>query len=157
MASGPSGDDGKNGSQAKVIRGAMIENLNRPAYLKLSVADKVVYSLLDSGAEITLIPTANSEGMQLEPYTRKVYAANGTEIHIRGVVEFCAYADGMPLQITGLVSDHVSDMILGLDFLCTQAAVWSFDKGAVTIGEVEHKLHARAARKCCRRVYLEMK
>ena len=60
----------------------------------------------------------------------------------------------MPLQITGLVSDHVCDIILGLDFLCAQAAVWNFDKGTVVIDGVEHQLHARAARKWCRCVVL---
>jgi len=116
----------------------------------LTVGDATVYGLLDSGAEITLIPTENSKGMLLEPDTRNVFAANGTDICIR----FCAYADGTPLQITGLVSDHVSDIILGLDFLCAQAAVWNFDRGTVNIGDIEHKLHARAARKWCRRVVL---
>ena len=49
--------------------------------------------------------------------------------NIRSLSEFCACADGTPLQMTSLVSDHVCDIIVGLDFLCVQAAVWNFDKG----------------------------
>ena len=45
-------------------------------------------------------------------------------------------------------------MILGLDFLCDQTAVWNFVQGTVSIAGVEHQLHTRSARTWCRRVVL---
>ena len=74
---------------------------------------------------------------------------------MRGTAEICAHIDGTPIRVIGLVSDHVCDMILGLDFLCDQAAVWNFDKGTVSIAGVEHQLHIRSARTWCRRVVLD--
>jgi hypothetical protein len=123
---GQASEEKKENTQAKVDRGATTDDVCTPAYLKLLIGDTIAYALLDSGAEIKLIPTANSKGMHLEPYACKVYAANGTEICIRCIAEFCAYVDGALLHLTGLVSDHECDVILGLELFMRAGSCLKF-------------------------------
>jgi len=55
--------------------------------------------------------------MKIQWTQRKIWAANGTEIPVNGWVSLTAYVDGSRVEICGLVTDHVSDNFLGLDWL----------------------------------------
>jgi hypothetical protein len=137
-----------------VVRRATVGSVSRPACLELTIGDTVMYGALDSGSEVTLIPTEYSEGMQLELRPHEICAVNGTELSTRGAVEFCAHVGGVPIQIAGFVSDHVHNIVLGLDFIRAHVASWRFSEGIVVINGVEHQLHADSVRKHCRRIVL---
>jgi len=57
----------------------------------------------------------------------------------------------LPLSITGLVSDQVSETILGEDFLNSHAAIWDFANRIVTLDGVGCPLRTRGPRERCRR------
>jgi len=59
------------------------------------------------------------------------------------------------MEINGLVSPHVSEVMLGIDFLQQQGAVWNFRLGEVVLGRYAYKLYSKKRHAWCRRVVLE--
>jgi len=57
--------------------------------------------------------------------------------------------------VTGLVSDHVAEIIIGIDFLRDHSAVWNFRSGEVNIDGYNHQLHSKDRPAWCRRVALQ--
>jgi len=55
--------------------------------------------------------------------------------------------------VTGLVSEHVAEVILGINWLTDNRVIWEFHESRVRIGGVYYKLHRQADDgKWCRRV-----
>ena len=52
----------------------------------------------------------------------------------------------------GLVSEHIQEVNLGLDWLESQGANWSFWEGKMTIGEETHVLLSATRGVFCRRL-----
>jgi len=61
-------------------------------YLRLVVNGKRSKCLLDTGSDVTLLPTSVVTGLMMEPTTRRIRAPNGTAIKVTGTatVEACA-------------------------------------------------------------------
>jgi len=61
-------------------------------YLRLVVNGKPSKCLLDTGSDVTLLPTSVVTGLRMEPTTRRIRAANRTAIEVPGTatVEACA-------------------------------------------------------------------
>jgi hypothetical protein len=112
-------------------------------YLKLSVEGRVVSCLLDTGSEVTLLPVELTANIAVTPSTQKLIAANGTEINVLGSATIEATEGTHSFQITGLVSDHVLDPILGIDFLHAHDALWKFASAEIILEGFHHKLHPR--------------
>ena len=73
---GISGNDRENGRDA--ARGQ--------TYLPLVINGKLSKCLLDTGSDITLLPTSLTAGLRVEPTDRRIRAANGTAIKVTGTV-----------------------------------------------------------------------
>jgi len=56
----------------------------------MSISGVEVFSLLDSGSDVTLRPPAIVKGVQLKPVKQALYAANGTKITVLGEAEVVA-------------------------------------------------------------------
>ena len=66
-------------------------------YLRLVVNGKPSKCLLDTGSDVTLLPTSVVTGLRMEPTTRRIRAANGTAIKVTGTatVEACDHRPGV--------------------------------------------------------------
>jgi hypothetical protein len=126
---------------------------NKP-YLEVVMGSETVLCLLDTGADVSLIPTSKAGGAAVKPTSQKLFAVNGTEISVRGEVEIAASADGVPIRIAGLVSDHVTDVILGIGFLAEHKMLWDFASATVQIAGVSQQMYSKPLRNWCRRVVL---
>jgi len=120
----------------------------------MSISGVEVFGLLDSGSDVTLLPTAIVKGVQLKPVKQALYAANDTKVPVLGEAEVEAYVGKVPIVNVGLVSNHVADLILGVNFLSEHDVVWNFRNGVARIDGVEHSLHVRGHRNWCRRFVL---
>src|SRR5664279_104450 len=138
----------------KTASGATTGGKSKPVYLRMLVKGEEAFALLDSGAEITIIPSDKATGVRLRPTEQKLFAVNNTEIPVRGEADIYADVDGMRVHICGLVTDHITDLILGIDFLDKNDITWSFKEGSIMINDVVMSLHARPGKKRCRRVIL---
>jgi transposase InsO family protein len=137
---------------AKGVCGTSSNTAESPTYLTLKIGGRSVSCLLDTGSEVTLIPSKVAGNAPIKPATQRLFAANGTTINIIGETKLTALIDAETLEISGLVSDHVTEVILGIDFLRRNKAVWDFDHDVVKINGCQHILHSRASKGWCRRI-----
>jgi len=82
-------------------------------------------------------------------------AANGTVIPILGTATILGRVGQKPVTISGLVSEHISDLMLGADWLYQNNVNWDFNRAEVSIdGEVFKLRTKNSGRNYCRRVVL---
>ena len=125
-------------------------------YLKLTILGRSRLCLLDSGSEVTLIPADFIGRRKVQGTHRRISAANGTEIPVKGWVSLPAYIDGVRVEVSGLVTDHVADVYLGHDWLQQNRVHWDFGNGEITLYGRRHRLVAKKSRDSwCRRVVAE--
>jgi len=88
---------------------------------------------------------------------RTLKAANGSEIPIICEVDLNVKIGGYSTQVAGLVSEHIPEPMLGIDFLTKNKVMWDFDKGKIWMAGKPYPLHQRPPDKhtWCRRVMLE--
>jgi len=86
-------------------------------YLRLRINGQLCKCLLDTGCDVTFLPTRITAGVQLEPTTQRLLAANGIAIRVDGRATMEAAAGSQRLTISGLASPHVNEVTLGIDFL----------------------------------------
>jgi len=120
-----------------------VDPVRGQTYLHLVVNGKSSKCLLDTGSDVTLLPTSVVAGLRVESTTRRIRAANGTGIKVIGTATVEAVAGQHHMTITGLVSPHVSEVMLGIGFLKQEKAIRNFDLGEVILSGYRHKLCSR--------------
>ena len=126
----------------------------REAYIELVIAGRTCSCLLDTGSGLTLFPHALVRGLPLDQCVVDLSAANDTSIPILGAVTVTARLQGRDIEIEGLVTYHVDEVILGLDWLQAKGADWSFRTGKLTVDDqVYHLMDGKRA--YCRRLVLQ--
>jgi len=122
-------------------------------YLRVSICGKTHLCLLDTGCEVTRIPAKMVDPRNIRQESQQLLAANGTKIPVMGTTTLDAYVDSHRISIQGLVSRHVTDVMLGADWLKENAAVWDFAADEIVMANTTFRLHARKdKRKWCRGV-----
>jgi hypothetical protein len=80
-----------------------------------------------------------------------VRAANGTQIDLLGETEVTLKLGALNLETRTLVSDHVLEGLLGIDWLSSQGAIWNFIEGCIYIQGTPYHLESRQNDpRCCR-------
>ena len=112
-------------------------------YLPVVFGDLEVNCLIDTGCEVTLFPEGLVDQEIIKPARRRVLAVNGSEIAVLGNATVTVLIGGRRMEIEGLVSGHVSEPILGIDWLVGNDAVWRFREGTLEIRGRKFNLVAR--------------
>ena len=133
------------------VRGTFGASSNFETYLRVSMLGKTVECLLDTGSEVSLLPSKVVGRIALTPTTQTLCAANGTTILVRGEVTVTACIDTHSFNITAYVCDQVADAILGADFLKEHQAVWSFGR-ELLVGGATFRLFSRKKASLIRRI-----
>ena len=148
-------DDSKNVVMNRQVTRLSDGQLDRAAYLRMRVGGEWTDVLLDSGSEICLFPGRYAEVGTAQPQKHRLYAANGTAIAVAGEIELAASIGSLQLDIKGLCSHNVSEVILGLNFLRANEAIWDFKTGRISLRGQRFDLQTRDVKNACRRVILE--
>jgi hypothetical protein len=83
-------------------------------------------------------------------------AANGTAIPVLGETTIWMNVGTLTLPVTGLVTEHVDEIMLGIDWLVAHKVQWDFDKGKLLMYGQEYQLCSRASgRHWIRKVVLQ--
>lgn len=127
----------------------------RKTYIRLNVNGVLRKVLLDTGSDVTLLPSSAVHGVRMEECRTKLLAANGTPIRVNGRISVEAFVGNHRFVINGLVTDHVSEIMLGFDHLKEHGAIWNFRKDQIELDGVVHKLCGRDGPNWCRRVVLQ--
>jgi len=101
---------------------------------------------LDSGSEVTLIPTSLIGNREIQGTMRQIWAVNGSAIPVKGWISLTAYINGVQVKICGLVSDCVSDVVLGHDWLLLNDVRWDFSRGEIELDGRRHRLVSKQCR-----------
>jgi len=105
---------------------------------------------------VSLIPSSFVKPGQIKSTKLKLNAANGTQINVQGEATLNLKVGTFGTTVTGLVSDHVADVILGIDWLAESGAVWDFRKSRIQLGGSQHPLLSLSSRTIwCRRTVLQ--
>jgi len=81
--------------------------------------------LLDSESEISLLPPSMVDRADISQTSQSLRAANGNTISVLGKVTLPVQIVTHETVVCGLVSDHVSEVILGLDWLADNGVTWA--------------------------------
>ena len=117
-----------------------------PVYLKVKVRHRPRLCVLDSGCDTTLIPLRFVGNHHVYKTEQKCQAANGSQIPIVGSTTIPGQVGRKHVNISGLVSDHVMDLMLGIDWLQENDITWNFNKGEIHLAGETFKLRARESR-----------
>src|ERR1700733_12146728 len=122
------------------------------AYLPLRVNGKRTVALLDTGSETNLIPRSLVHDREIRGSQQLLRAANGTQIRVFGEVSVQCQAADLQFTVKALVTDQLSDMILGLEWLQEQSAEWNFGERYLRIKGRKLTLTGRRRQGLCRRI-----
>jgi predicted aspartyl protease len=143
------------GNHAGRANGSRSEHKRAEVYLPITVNGKQHSCLIDTGCEMSLIPRKLIPRARLQPTKQRIFAANGTEIPIHGVVRLRFRVEGFDTAATLLVSDLIEEMMLGIDWLTEHKCHWVFHEKLLYVDGKPLKLIARKSKIMCRRIYVE--
>jgi len=122
------------------------------AYIPARIDGRIRQCLLDSGAEVSLIPSQFVNSKRLTPDERRLFAANNTTISVDGQTRLPVVVNKLRFPATFLVSPNVDEVILGRDWLQENRVVWNFSENNVTVNGNQCKLIPKySANTRCRR------
>ncbi|ESN92791.1 hypothetical protein HELRODRAFT_164908 [Helobdella robusta] len=102
-----------------------IESSDRVMYLPtITINGKRRLGLLDSGSSVSIVPTSMVDITKVRPTEKRLKAANNTEIPVKGEMKLQIKVDDYSKSALVLVSDHVSEIVLGLDWLRNNHILW---------------------------------
>ena len=102
-------------------------------YLKAIIGNNSCDCLLDTGSEATIIPANLVDRSSVLKTTHTLKAANGTPIPLMGEIVIPIYVGGVRTVVTGLVSEHIAEVMLGIDWLTENKVVWEFGQSIIRI------------------------
>jgi len=132
-------------TQSLQVNGALSSscNINHDSYLRVTIENKVYDCLLDTGSEVCLLPKSVVDPSCIRQTNRTLKAANGTTISTLGEANLPMSIGSLDTTVTGLVSDHVSEIMLGIDWLVDNRAVWDFKSSHIWLNGHSFLLHPR--------------
>jgi predicted aspartyl protease len=103
----------------------------RKTYLSLRVNDKWQQLMLDSGCQKSLLASRLVEPRLIQPTEQRVFAANGTGIHVSGEATVTIQLGRIKTRLHVLISDEIDDGLLGEDWLRGEGIVWDFKRASI--------------------------
>ena len=147
-------------SQSRPLQTGGVTTLNRRAgghstYLKASVGRCMVDCLLDTGSETTVIPASVVDAELIRSTSHVLTAANGTSIPLLGEVTLKIQIGRFTSSIFGLVTEHVDEVMIGIDWITINRVVWKLGESRIRIGTQCFNLKSKPNKGVTRRVYLQ--
>jgi len=145
------GQDGQKNGQESTVSGTC--RSGGLVYLPIRYRDRFYRALLDTGCEHSVVGANVRSGLVVEPGVQPLYAENGTAIPIvdKAHVEFTGA--GRAASVEMCVSEAISEIILGHDWLRSSGCMWDFRRGRLVYGDVQIPLLAGRSRATVRCIY----
>src|SRR5688572_30227604 len=91
---------------------------NNAVYIRGEINGRSQLCLIDTGSEVSLVPSSTVDGLELRSCNRFLMAANGSDINVLGEVRVpIKITNGFYIHTSFLVSDQISEPMLGMDWL----------------------------------------
>ena len=89
---------------------------------------------------MTIVPADMIFRCDVRETNQKVLAANGTDIPILGRTILQSRLGDQDVEIDGLVSEHISDPMLGIDWLQKNGVIWNFAECEIAFNQQKFPL-----------------
>ena len=126
--------------------------LRREAYLEVQFGDQRILALLDSGCEQSVIGRNLIRHVPLEPTRQTLSTADGTEIPLLGEITIEFSISGFHTECRVVVSDVITELILGIDWLQKNQCVWNFGSNSFAINGHHGRLRCKKTNHAVRRI-----
>lgn len=136
------------------VRSAEIQS-SQSLYVRCRINRNDCFGLLDTGSEINLIPASIVIDQPLSKTSRKLFAANGSEIRVQGEISINVHFNkNCRRNVTFVVSDQVKEMMLGMEFFTVNRCGLSFAKGKLFVGRCQLPVVRKNGTGWCRRIHV---
>jgi len=126
---------------------------NNAVYIRGTINGQLQTCLIDTGSEVSLVPSTTLQGLELNPCSRFLMAANGSDIRVLGEVTIpIKVRKGFAITTKFLASDQVAEPILGMDWLREHRCRLGFGQGKLYVGRKCISLVRGNGSMWCRRV-----
>ena len=129
--------------------------IRREAYLDVRMGGRNLLALLDSGCEQSVIGKNLVRKVQLEPTDEKLSTADGTDLPLLGETIIHFSIAGFSTSCRVVVTEAVTDLILGIEWLQRNQCVWDFGSNSFTIKGHRGRLRCRRTRRALRRILVD--
>ena len=121
-------------------------------YLPALIEGQLHQCLLDTGSDVTLLPANVVEPSSIRSTSQTLKAANGTIIPVLGEASVWIVVGRTITSATGLVSEYIGEIMLGIDWLTSNCVIWDFSSSSININGDQHGLvvGGSSSRRCCR-------
>ena len=110
-------------AEIRAANGVRLEK--REVYIGLTLNGMVEFALLDAGCKVSLEKSKFTKNLEVENSGVRLVAANHTHIDVQGEVILPFKLGNLDLPTPALVSDSVSEIMLGVDFLAGHECLWN--------------------------------
>src|SRR5271157_2202351 len=131
-----------------------LSTAKRAVFLRLTVEGKRMASLLDTGCDLSVIGSRVLPGLQIRPTKCTLFAANGASIPLLGEADISVVAGTHHSKLTVLVTDALSELILGIDWLEENRCIWCFHRRVISVGGQLLSLQVRTRPATVNRLYV---
>ena len=126
---------------------------NNAVYIRGEINGRQQLCLIDTGSEVSLVPSSTVDGLELRSCNRFLMAANGSEIRVLGEVRVpIKIFKDFYIQTSFLVSDQISEPMLGMDWLREHRCRLGFGMGSLFVRRKRISLVRGNGSIWCRRV-----
>ena len=122
-------------------------------YIRGEINGRPQLCLIDTGSEVSLVPSSTVEGLNIRSCNRYLMAANGSDIRVLGEVRApVKVLKGFAIHSSFLVSDQITEPMLGMDWLREHRCRLGFGMGALFVRRRRIPLVKGNGDTWCRRV-----
>jgi len=113
-----------------VTRGAGSKVKDEYVYIDIVIDGKFHLALVDTGCQLSLVPPFIGN-RPVQPSSEKLYAANGSLIHVHGTVELPVTIGGHHSVVKMLVTSDIREPTFSFAWLSENKVCWDFTHNAL--------------------------
>ena len=126
--------------------------IRREAYLEIQMNSRKLLALLDSGCEQSVIGRNLVKKVPLEPTNETLSTADGTDVPLIGETTIEFSVCGFVTNCRVVVTDVITELILGIDWMQRNNCVWNFGTSSFAIDGHPGRLGCKRAGRTVRRI-----
>ena len=115
-----------NSDNSKSEAGTNVCTAGNTYYIEIKLGKKRCSGLIDTGSEVILLPKQLADLSQINRSSRKLRAANGTQINIVGEWQTTVAMGPLQVSMNFIVSDQIDEILVGIDWLREHRCLLSF-------------------------------